>query len=514
MFQFLYKNKILTGVVVLFLIPLNLFSQEPIPVYLSDNQWLSTKDRKDWSEYVNIILEADKLIQKSNEFYLMSYNIEADSLSDGKKKEKESSKLESGAIKNYTNALLKYKDAYTGLYAITNYYIDDQVKEHPAFQDMSTYNLQASELYSLANKGVTDEERENLSKANEQQLLAIERAILVITTPSDSYISETGFSPSRRGDQEDFEMNAGLYKMYKDYMANHEIPDPVTAHQLMALDSDEISFESFEQMWRNYLAQEEIRKQTDSVITQSITTPLEELEVAEDQNSTEIVDVVVSFSKETSVVNQSKPSDLALSGIYVKPIDPKYEGLNEFRVQIAASRTPLSISQLKAIYYGKLSVIEIKEGSYYKYQIPGFRLYSEAQAICDITGVNNAHLVAYKNNNSLPLSIAVKETRTIESEVKKKGRDKVVTSIDFSIQVAASRYRISKEKLETIYSGSESLTLVFEEGWYKYQIQAGADLSKALAILDNCKVEGAFLVAYKNSNKLKLHKALNEYKSY
>jgi hypothetical protein len=186
----------------------------------------------------------------------------------------------------------------------------------------------------------------------------------------------------------------------------------------------------------------------------------------------------------------------------------------EYRVQLAAGRSQMNHYQVATIYNGPLSVIEVKDGNLFKYQIRSFSLFTDAQLACSQSKVENAYLAAYKGSSSLLLADAVKETRPLEAQVKKIGKDRVVHEIEFAVQVAASKVRLTKAQLNEMYSGQWPITIVFEEGWYKYQILGGRNLQNTLDILENCGVNKAFLVAYKNGRKLILYKALHEYKSY
>jgi hypothetical protein len=141
-------------------------------------------------------------------------------------------------------------------------------------------------------------------------------------------------------------------------------------------------------------------------------------------------------------------------------------------------------------------------------------LYSDAQAVCSKTGVEYAYITSYKSDISVPLGLAVKDVRSLEAKAAKYGKQSTVNPIEFSVQLAASRVRISPDKLSTIYSGQWPVTTIFEGGWYKYQILCRGDLQLALNVIENCGVPKAFLIGYKYGQRLELYKALHEYKTY
>lgn len=178
----------------------------------------------------------------------------------------------------------------------------------------------------------------------------------------------------------------------------------------------------------------------------------------------------------------------------------------EFRVQIAASQAPLSIGQVQAIYKGYMPVVETKEGKYYKYQIKGFDFLSEAQRVCSETGVDNAYIEAYQFSERTSLGIAAKASVGQKGTMHK-------TDIEFAVQFAASRVRLTENQLSEIYHYAQPVRIVLENNWYKYQVYAGNNLENAFGILEALNIKKAFVVAYKNGEKLKLYQAIQEYKS-
>jgi len=141
-------------------------------------------------------------------------------------------------------------------------------------------------------------------------------------------------------------------------------------------------------------------------------------------------------------------------------------------------------------------------------------LYTDAQKVCSQTGVDNAYITSYKSNNSVPLGLAVKDVRSLESRALKYGKYSTINPIEFSVQLLASRVRLSEERFNRIYSGQWPVTIVFEGGWYKYQILCRSDLQLALNVVENSGVDKAFLIGYKYGQRMELFKALHEYKTY
>jgi hypothetical protein len=538
-----------------FFFTLSSFSQDNTPYFLKNSDWLPASDAKKWEKLVNQIPDAEKLVKQSNDCYLQIANIEAKTDIDENKKQKQTAKIETQAVDYYNQSLKKYKEIYVDVYAIITKNIDEAKKTHPAYSEMTNYNSQAAIIYSSIINPANDQDREQLSQANEYQLLAIEKGVNVFNMPQSSYASSTTpdittENTSQSIDSGDIQLNSEFYNKYKDYISNTSNPDPVVISQLMQMEGDDASFGAFKEMWNRYLAiegenqmgQQQIAEavaQTDSLNRQDSTGAELAQNNQSGENITGTASGTTSTSKTTSTAkNKSGKSDVAAtedkkSSKNKSGKEPNKQNENEnipaslfessvavvtdypeYRVQLAASRIPLNLYQISSIYNGALTVTEVKDGNLYKYQIRSFCLFTDAQSVCSQTKVDNAYLAAYKGPKMLNLGEAIRKTRPLESQVKKAGKEKVIHEIEFSVQVAASKVRLTSAQLSQLYSGQWPVSIVFEEGWYKYQILAGTNLQEALNILSNCGDDKAFLVAYKNGKKLLLYKALQEYKSY
>lgn len=173
-----------------------------------------------------------------------------------------------------------------------------------------------------------------------------------------------------------------------------------------------------------------------------------------------------------------------------------------FRVQVAASRDAIRKEQLAKICGGNYAIEQIEEDGWYKYQLCGVRLFSDALKIISAVKVENAFIVAYENGTKTELLDAVRRSVKIEKEVQKYGRKGRILDTEFFIQVAASKHRLKPDDLTKIYSGHEPVTIVIEEDWYKYRIKAGFDYNNAKNIRNSCGVEKAFIVPYSIAEKI------------
>jgi hypothetical protein len=63
-------------------------------------------------------------------------------------------------------------------------------------------------------------------------------------------------------------------------------------------------------------------------------------------------------------------------------------------------------------------------------------------------------------------------------------------------------------EIKALYAGSHPVTLVMEEGWYKYRLKTGNSFREAQEVRQACGVSGAFITAYHNAVKISLRQAI------
>jgi hypothetical protein len=181
-----------------------------------------------------------------------------------------------------------------------------------------------------------------------------------------------------------------------------------------------------------------------------------------------------------------------------------------FRVQVAANRVPLTKEQLSRIYKDDYPVEMMYEDGWYKYQVLGVRLFSDALRILRNAEVRGAFIVAYDKGAKHNLYAAVSRSKKIEKEVQTYGRKGRLNEIEWHVQIAASRIPLTQNELSNIYRGDHDISLVIEEGWYKYRLKAGSSYTAAKEIKQNCNVPKAFIVAYYRAKKVPITRAINE----
>ncbi len=214
---------------------------------------------------------------------------------------------------------------------------------------------------------------------------------------------------------------------------------------------------------------------------------------------------IVAYRKGTRFITPSQAEATAtLPSEYA--VSPDTEGLL-FRVQVAASRIRLNKEQLASIYGGPYAVELVEEEGWYKYQVLGVRLFSDAIRIIRDVKVKGSFVAAYDNSSKIDLLSAVERSRKLEKEIQTFGRSGKVKDVEFHVQVAASKVPLRADELIRIYKGSYKTTLIYEEGWYKYRIKAGTSYEEAERIKQGCGVEKAFIVAYDRAVKTALYQA-------
>ena len=85
-----------------------------------------------------------------------------------------------------------------------------------------------------------------------------------------------------------------------------------------------------------------------------------------------------------------------------------------------------------------------------------------------------------------------------------------IDKFQYRVQIAASRKEISDDQLKRIYEGPHSVEFFEESGYFKYYLYESSNFFEIKSILDNCGVEGAFISAYKDDEKMVLRDALSD----
>ncbi len=73
----------------------------------------------------------------------------------------------------------------------------------------------------------------------------------------------------------------------------------------------------------------------------------------------------------------------------------------------------------------------------------------------------------------------------------------------YRVQIAACRLALDEQTLHDIYNGSENITELFEDNWFKYTIGEYTRFYPARKLRDQIRIPGAFVIAYLHSKRIK-----------
>jgi len=221
---------------------------------------------------------------------------------------------------------------------------------------------------------------------------------------------------------------------------------------------------------------------------------------------------VVAYRKGTKFIGGQSAVGKQQQPVYMPSGENRLPSGLIFRIQVAAGRMNLTTGQLKRIYPGNYPVEIIPEEAWNKYQLLGVRLYSDANAILKNVTTQGAFISAYEDGQKINLADAIEKSRELEQQVKISGRKGTIQEIEFHVQLAASRIALPLSEVSALYSGSEPVSVMIEDGWYKYHLKAGNSPEVAEQMKNSCNVPGAFLVAYKRAAKVNAYQAIQEIK--
>jgi len=169
-----------------------------------------------------------------------------------------------------------------------------------------------------------------------------------------------------------------------------------------------------------------------------------------------------------------------------------------FRIQIAASRAPLTFGDLAKMYTTDFPVEVVSEGGWLKYQTIGVPLYADAQRVLREINAKGSFIVAYRKGIKQSLPEMISLSRELEKRIQTGGRKGLVEDVEYHLELAASKTALQKAEIARLYSGPEPVLLIMDRGMYKYHMNAGYSLQSA----DNRKRETglarAGIVAYRN----------------
>lgn len=179
-----------------------------------------------------------------------------------------------------------------------------------------------------------------------------------------------------------------------------------------------------------------------------------------------------------------------------------------FRIQIAASGNPISPIRLDSIYPGMKDIDLIRDDGWLRYTIGHCPTYHHADSLRNYIGVEDAFVVAYKDDQRVDAREYMKEPADWPPVKIMEGLP-ADTGVTFSVQVAASQNPLEKEELRSIYCGNLPVMVSWEKPFYRYLIGSFKNYVNASKLQRKVCVPGAFVVAHRDGKRIVIREALS-----
>ena len=493
--------------------------------------------------------QGDALIEEANQLYMETFAVQADVQLDEKKMKKKVEQLESKAQQKHFAALELYNKCNEQKYGIYKKYIEkfwedfsgdenNYINARLIEEQSNDYFYQAITTRNEAGKVRDRKDKiQKLNDGNDLQIRSLEKQITALgiyysidtapaqitstqpQTPAYQPVQTTEYqAPSTppvstpeytlvRPSQPvpgDAQVNQEILDMYNRYLSDtlykgEDFLTPEILARIGSYDADQIL-----NIWYNYAYGQSYSPEYEEQLlaeqrSRSADSIPEDLSVEQYQ---EYQDMTIQDKVEEA--KQAAQTKLKLVEIHEGEEDklkvlPADENII-YRVQLAANKSMLTQRALQSIYYGKKQVEMILEDGWFKYSIGDFEDYKSADKFRSQCGVQNAFIVAYRKGTRF-VTPSQAEAITTPSEY---AVSPDTEGLLFRVQIAASRIRLNKEQVASIYGGPYPLELIEEEGWYKYQTLGVRLFSDALRIIRDVKVKGSFVIALDNNNKINL----------
>ncbi|MEA3316545.1 MAG: hypothetical protein U9R54_01145 [Bacteroidota bacterium] len=296
----------------------------------------------------------------------------------------------------------------------------------------------------------------------------------------------------------DVQIDEKLLRDYLDYISSQGKTDPVamikSLNELNDLNSD-----SFRKAWYEYLSESDVipddvkNNLADSVFF------IEEKMLADATEATKETKKTSEIDEEKDVISNEIIEDHKEEVVE----NPESDEDLLYRIEIATDKQTISQGALRKIYNGEKELNIITEGSWQKYSISAFDTYVDADKFRQEIPVKHAFIVSYRKDKQLQVAEIVEEE---QDDVVDNDKKEYTSTSDlvYKVQIAAGKTPIPDRFLSQIYGGSLDVDLIEEDGWYKYSVGSYKEYIPASNSRKNSGVKGAFVVAYKNGEKISL----------
>jgi len=518
--------------------------------------YLGEKDKKTIEDAIEELKKAGELVIEANQYYNEALSIQSDNSINEEERQKKAKSIESKAIDIQLKADKIYK------------YVNKKIIETcvKSLKDKDVSNEKVSNYIKVAGEQAIngDNKRNEASKiknvyekatylndASEFESAAIDDYISAIAIINDNTLPDelrddselmegeikteiilslidTAIDGKSIDEKEKIAVYQQKINKYYDYIYNQNIKDPLMINRSGATGIPDGDLDALAAYFKSYMSGTDMQAVIETFADDKTSLP-DPLMIAEGatEGGGQYGETGFSSSSDSQYTSQiaDKDNDEQGSteltqgtgeGLRKKEIlkneytvTPGDENNVRFTVQIAASRIPLTKTQLWAIYPSNLTIEVVREGSWYKYRITGFRLFSQANRVAIESGVKGAWVLATLNGKEITLAQARETTRGLEEIYIKQGSKSGLNTPDFYIQFAASRTPIPADIVQGLCSEVGKCREVIEEGWYKYQYFGGTSYDNTIQTIKGLSRK-TFIVAYRGGTKINLYKALRK----
>jgi len=326
-------------------------------------------------------------------------------------------------------------------------------------------------------------------------------------------------SLEEQNEAKELEVNANtLYKKAQTKRKQSvRIPDVVGASKILA-DADDLEQKAIDAQLKAYGIYLKWYK-SDETTEENVASNEVENNNAESNNVEESKEVTT-FVDESNENNEAKEENKIDENLSDFKEPEKKPDLNEnkenvtssntqsdifFKIQIAASKNPLSLKKLRSIYNYTLYNNEYENG-YYKYSVGKFRSYAEAEKYKGKMNLPKAFIIAYKDGRKVDVNIADPSLKKFDKNVKKEKKISAVTpseyGVSYRIQISATRVPASQSTIKAMNPTDLDVKINKVGIWYKYTIGSFKSYSAAERYRKNNKVKG-FVIQYVNGKEVK-----------
>jgi hypothetical protein len=177
-----------------------------------------------------------------------------------------------------------------------------------------------------------------------------------------------------------------------------------------------------------------------------------------------------------------------------------------YKVQIASSENPLPENKIRNIFPGQNNVSLEKSQNKYKYVFGNFNSYPEAANARDVSGVNGAFIIVYRNGQRV---ISKTEQKQLIPQIYQKPQtfnssNSVQTGdVEFRIQIGVSRIPATKAQIALLNPTNLEVKTYKSANFYKFTIGSFATYDEALNYRNANGLSTSFVVKYKNGKEIR-----------